>query len=102
MDEVAGQTVPEWMSVSAFDADPDHLIVVYSPTDDGAELNAVEIFAAIAADAAERAAAGLRILSMTTMPLRHAGAWMGREGSGFTTKVAVAVVYERWAGVSGS
>jgi hypothetical protein len=38
---------------------------------------------------------------MTTMPLRHAGAWMGREGSGFATSVAVAVVYERWAGLGG-
>jgi hypothetical protein len=86
------------MSVSAFDADPDHLIVVYSPIDNGSELDAVVIFGAIAADAAERAAGGLRILSMTSMPLRHAGAWMGREGSGFTTKIAVAVVYERWPG----
>jgi hypothetical protein len=100
MDEVAGGSVPEWMSVSAFDADPDHLIVVYSPTDNGAELDAVEIFGVIAADAAQRATAGLRILSMTTVPLRHAGAWMGRDGSGFETKVAIGVVYERWAGVT--
>ena len=53
----------------------------------------------IAADARERAASGLRLLSMTTIPLRHAGTAFGNDGSGYQTKVAVAVVYERWPGV---
>ena len=39
------------------------------------------------------------MLSMTAMPLRHAGAMWGQEGSGYETKGAVAVLYERWPGV---
>jgi hypothetical protein len=53
----------------------------------------------IAADARERAGSGLRLLSMTSMPLRHGGIVFGQEGSGYQTKVAVAVLYERWPGV---
>ena len=87
------------IDMQAFDAGPDHLIVVYQPPDLSTELDPVAIFGAIAADAAQRAGDGLRILSMTSMPLRHAGAWLGQEGSGLETKVAVAVVYERWPGV---
>ena len=34
-------------------------------------------------------------------PARHAGTAFGDEGSGYQTKVAVAVVYERWPGVPG-
>jgi hypothetical protein len=40
-------------------------------------------------------------LSITSMPLRHGGTVFGQEGSGFQTKVAVAVLYERWPGVPG-
>ena len=58
------------------------------------------IFSEIAADAAERAGSGMRILSMTTMPLRHGGLWAGAEGSGYQTQTSVAVVYERWPGVT--
>jgi hypothetical protein len=65
------------------------------------ELDAVAIIAEIAGDAAERATRGLRILSMTTIPLRHAGTYFGQEGSGFQTKAAIAVVYEHWPGVPG-
>ena len=75
------------------------MIVVYQPPDLSAELDPLSIFGAIAADAARRAPGGLRILSMTSMPLRHAGAFFGQQGSGLETKVAVAVVYERWPGV---
>jgi hypothetical protein len=32
---------------------------------------------------------------------RHGGTVFGQEGSGFQTKVAVAVLYERWPGVPG-
>ena len=84
-----------------FEAGPDHTIVLYLPADLSAELDPVAIFAAIAADAAARAPNGQRILSMTSMPLRHAGTAFGQEGSGYETKVAVAVVYEHWKGVSG-
>jgi len=83
-----------------FEAGPDHLLVVYRPPDVSAELDPAVIFGAIAADATARAANGQRILAMTAMPLRHAGAWMGGQGSGFETKVAVAVTYERWPGVT--
>jgi hypothetical protein len=84
-----------------FEAGPDHLIVLYQPADMGSEIDPASIFGAIAADAAARAASGLRILSMTTMPLRHGGLWAGAEGSGYQTKTSVAVVYERWPGVAG-
>jgi hypothetical protein len=30
-----------------------------------------------------------------TSPLRHAGAYLGRNGSGFETRLAVVTVYER-------
>ena len=84
-----------------FDAGPDQVLVVYSPPDVGSELDPVEIFAAVAADAVLRAESGLRIRSMTTMPLRHAGAMFGNDGSGYQTKAAVAVVYERVAHAPG-
>lgn len=83
-----------------FEAGPDHVIVVYMPADVSLEIDPIAIFGEIAADATKRAGDGQRILSMTTMPLRHAGAWLGQEGSGFETKVAVAVTYERWPGVA--
>ena len=88
------------MEQQEFEAGPDHTIVVYTPADIAMELDPAAIFGAIAADAAARAPNGQRILSMTSMPLRHSGAWLGQEGSGYETKVAVAVVYEHWKGVS--
>ena len=84
-----------------YPAGPDHVIVVYQPPDLGSEIDPANLMGWIAADAAARAGRGLRILSMTTIPLRHAGTYFGQEGSGFQTKVAVAVVYERWPGVPG-
>jgi hypothetical protein len=78
------------------EAGPEHVIVVYGPQDMSVELDPVAIFSAIAADASSRAESGLRLLSMTSMPLRHAGTAWGNDGSGYQTKVAVAVVYERW------
>ena len=80
-------------------AGPDHVIVVYQPADISSELDPVAIFTAIAEDVTARVATGLRLLSMTTMPLRHSGAWAGAQGSGYETKTAVAVVYERWPAV---
>ena len=84
------------MIAAEFEAGPDHTIVVYAPDDIGMELNAVEVFGEVAADAAERAKSGLHLLSMTAMPLRHAGTAFGAEGSGYETKVAIGAVYERW------
>ena len=87
------------ISSQEFDAGPDHVIVLYQPPDTGAELDPVVIFSGIAADASVRAERGLRILSMTAVPLRHAGTAFGQEGSGYETKGAVAVLYERWPAV---
>ena len=87
------------METREFEAGPDHVIVVYSPADLGVELDPFDLYSQVAADAVLRAANGQRILSMNTMSLRHAGAFLGQEGSGYETKVAIAVVYERWPGV---
>ncbi|HET7182977.1 MAG TPA: hypothetical protein VFI15_12155 [Candidatus Limnocylindrales bacterium] len=87
------------MDMQEFEAGPDHLLVLYVPGDVGTEVDPVAIFSGIAADATARADSGLRMLSMTTMPLRHAGTAFGQEGSGYETSTSVAVLYERWAGV---
>lgn len=89
------------MIAGEFEAGPDHTIVVYEPDDMGVELNPVEVFGEVAADAAARAGSGQHILSMTAMPLRHAGTAFGAEGSGYETKVAIGVVYERWPVATG-
>jgi hypothetical protein len=94
---VAGGSV----SQQEYEVGPDQLLVVYWPEDMGTELDAAAIFGAIAADAARRDADGYRIRTMTSMPLRHAGTWPGREGSGYETKVAVALIYERRASTPG-
>jgi hypothetical protein len=69
---------------------------VYQPPDLGSEIDPASLMGWIAADARARLAAGLRMLSMTSIPLRHAGTAWGNDGSGYQTKVAVAVLYERW------
>lgn len=94
------ESVP-WLRGMELPAGPDHVIVVYQPEDTGSELDAVSIFSAVAADATARASSGLRLLSMSTMPLRHAGTAWGNDGSGYQTKVAVAVLYERWPATPG-
>lgn len=87
------------ISQSEFPAGPDHVLVVYEPPDIGSEIDPANLFGWIAADARDRAGSGLRMLSMTTIPLRHAGTAFGNDGSGYQTKLAVAVLYERWPGV---
>ena len=84
-----------------YSAGPDHVIVVYQPPDLGSEIDPANLMGWIAADARERAESGLRLLSITSMPLRHGGVAFGDQGSGYQTKVAVAVLYERWPGVPG-
>ena len=98
---MAMEAGPASLQQLELEAGPDHTIVLYLPADVSVEIDPVAIFSSIAGDAARRAADGLRILSMTSMPLRHAGTAFGQEGSGYETKVAVAVVYEHWKGVSG-
>ena len=80
-------------------AGPDHVLVVYQPPDIGAEIDPANLMGWIAADARARAGSGLRMLSVTTIPLRHAGTAFGNDDSGYVTKVAVTVLYERWPGV---
>lgn len=66
-------------------------IVVYVPDDTGDEIDAVGVYGQIAEDARRRDA---RIVSMTALPLRHRGSLVSRTGSGYQTKLAVAVVFE--------
>ena len=87
------------ISKTEYPAGPDHVIVVYQPPDIGAEVDPANLMGWIAADARSRAKDGLRMLSMTSLPLRHAGTAFGNDGSGYQTKVAVTVLYERWPAV---
>jgi hypothetical protein len=76
----------------------DQSIVVFSSEDTGSQVEPDEIFSAIAADAVERDLAGLRIVSITFLPLRQtgtAGNVFFQSGGQFATKAAVAVVYAR-------
>lgn len=82
-----------------YSAGPDHVIVVYQPPDIGSETDPANLMGWIATDARTRAGSGLRMLSIATIPLRHAGTAFGNDGSGYTTKIAVTVLYERWPGV---
>ena len=82
------------MDTAEFDAGPDQRIVLYAPDDTGMEIDFAALFGAIAADAAERAGRGLRLVSIANLPARHAGTAFGNSGSGFQTNVYVAAVYE--------
>ena len=84
-----------------FQAGPRQMIVVYSPPDTGAEIDALAVYGAIASDAAERSASGWSIVSTAVLSTRHAQAFMGREGSGYETKMSVAVVYSKVIAGSG-
>jgi hypothetical protein len=68
-------------------------IVVYTSDDTGSEIDAPGLLAAIATDAATRERSGEAIVSMTAIPQRHAAAYLGRQGSGYETKVSIAVTY---------
>jgi hypothetical protein len=91
--------LPEAESTDVWQKDlevgPDQVIVLYVPPDTGNEVDPVAIFGHIAADAAKRDRDGMRIASMHSMALRHGGVYLGRNGSGFETRVAVVAVYER-------
>ena len=81
------------MMQNEFPAGRDQVIVVYVEDDTGNEVDPIYLYGQIAADATIRAEAGHRVVSMAAVPLRHSGGWLAREGSGYETKVAVAVVY---------
>ena len=81
------------MTQTELSAGPSQKIVVYVSADTGVEIDPQSLYTAIAQDAEVRAASGWRIVSTAAVPVRHAGTFMGREGSGYETKVSVAVVY---------
>jgi hypothetical protein len=78
-----------------FQAGPKQIIVIYSPADTGAEIDASAVYSAVASDAAERSTTGWRIVATAAFPTRHAQAFMGREGSGYETKMSVVVIYSK-------
>ena len=81
------------MNQSEFGAGPNQSIVVYASSDTGSEIDPASLYQAIAKDAETRAQSGWRIVSIAAVPIRHAQAFLGREGSGYETKFSVAVVY---------
>jgi hypothetical protein len=84
---------------SELEAGDGQLIVLYQPEDTGNEVGPLELYQFIAADAASMSAErGLRLLSMTSTSLRHSAAEWGRDGSGYQTKVCVAVAYAKLFG----
>jgi hypothetical protein len=76
-----------------YSAGANQTIVVYVSADTGEEVDPLVLYRHIADDAATRAGSGQRIVSMSSLSLRHAQAFISREGSGYETKVAVTVVY---------
>ena len=81
------------MTPTELDAGGGQVLAVYEPEDTGDEVDPLAIYDAVARDAATRAGHGRRIVSMTALPTRHAGVALGRTGSGYQTKVTIAVLY---------
>jgi hypothetical protein len=81
------------MESTEFKAGPDQMIVVYVSADNGMEVDIVALYAASATDSMRRSLAGQRIAAMTSIPVRHAGQFLAKQGSGYETKVTVTVVY---------
>ena len=81
------------MTQTELSAGPNQKIVVYVSADTGVEIDPAAFYGAIAQDADARAASGWRIVSTAAVPVRHAGTFLGRDGSGYEMKVSVAVVY---------
>ncbi len=81
------------METNEFNAGGGQTIVVYVSDDTSDEVDPAALYGEIADDAADRFVNGQRLISMAATPLRHANAFLGREGSGYETKISVAVVY---------
>jgi hypothetical protein len=79
--------------VGEYPAGGGQVVVAYVGDDTGGEVDPAVVAQEIAADGARRASAGLQIVAMAGLPLRHSAVAFGREGSGFTTKSAVIVTY---------
>jgi hypothetical protein len=84
---------------SELEAGDGQLIVLYQPEDVGEEIGPLELYRFIAEDAARLSEErGMRLLSMTSTALRHSAVDFGREGSGYQTKVCIAVAYAKLFG----
>jgi hypothetical protein len=73
-------------------------VVLYVTADAGVGLEPDTLIGEVAAEAAELAGRGWRIVSMATMPLRQmgtAGNIFFQSGGQFATKAAIVVVYGR-------
>jgi hypothetical protein len=81
------------VETNEFAAGAGQSIVVYVSTDTSDEVDPAALYGEIATDAAARLLKGQRIVSLAATPLRHAQSFMGRQGSGYETKISVAVVY---------
>ncbi len=68
-------------------------IVVYVSDDTSDEVDPNAMYGEIADDAAARLLKGQRLVSLAASPLRHAQSFIGREGSGYETKISVAAIY---------
>ncbi|HLY13330.1 MAG TPA: hypothetical protein VKR24_03190 [Candidatus Limnocylindrales bacterium] len=86
------------METNEFSAGAGQTIVVYVSNDTSNEVDPGSLFGEIAQDAAARLLKGQRIVSLAATALRHAQGFMSRQGSGYETKVSVAVVYASSAG----
>lgn len=74
---------------------PERKIVLYQPADTGGEIDPDVLFTLIAADAGRSPSDGWQLASLDTMNLRHSGIYLGQEGSGFETKLAVVALFAR-------
>ena len=81
------------METNEFPAGAGQTIVVYVSVDTSDEVDPGSLYGEIAQDAAARFAKGQRIISVAATPLRHSQGFMSRQGSGYETKISVAVVY---------
>ncbi len=80
------------------EAGPDQLLVLYSTEDTGDVINILDVWKAVASDAAKRAAEGWHIATMTVTPLRQtgtAGNVLFQTGGQYATQIAVTVAYIR-------
>ena len=86
------------METNDFPAGAGQTIVVYVSNDTSDEVDPASLYGEIAQDAAARSLKGQRIISLASTPLRHSQGFMSRQGSGYETKISVAVVYASSAG----
>ena len=90
---VPGQD-PRSSAYPEYPAGDGQVLVLYRSADTGDELAPAPLLAAIAAAAAIRSAAGWRMTSIVSLPLRHAGQKVfGVDGSGCTTRAAFGALY---------